>query len=160
MTGITVIAVGTLSENYWREAFAEYSKRLGAYCTFEMLEIKEEKLPSDPSASEISMAIEKEGERILARIPKKARSVALCVEGKLFSTEELAAYVQEAAVYGEGHLCFIVGGSYGLSEQVKKQCRLRLSFSKMTFPHQMMRVILLEQLYRAHNLLSGGKYHK
>ncbi len=160
MLKVTVIFVGTVKERYLTEAIAEYEKRLSAYCTLTNVCIKDERLPEKPSQSEISAALKREGERILASIPPRAYTVALCVEGKQQSSEELSKRLSSLASEGYSEVCLIIGGSDGLSDEVKNAARLRLSISKMTFPHQLMRVILLEQLYRAFNIASGGKYHK
>lgn len=159
MIRITLITVGTLKEDYWRGAVAEYEKRLGAFCKPELVQIKEERLRDDPSRSEINAALEEEGKRILAAVPARATAIALCVEGQQLSSEELAKKM-DAMLSVSGELCFIIGSSHGLSPTVKNACRLRLSVSALTFPHQMMRVILLEAIYRAFNILKGTKYHK
>lgn len=159
MFRLTIVAVGTLKEGYLREACAEYEKRLGAFCKPEIIQIKEAKLPDDPGAGEIAAALAGEGEKILAALPPKAYRVALCVEGKQFSSEELAARLGEIAATS-GALALVIGSSYGLAPAVKEACDLRLSVSKLTFPHQLMRVILLETVYRAFGILKGTKYHK
>ncbi len=160
MIKVHIVYVGTIKEKYITDAVKEYEKRLSAYCTLDNIFIKDEKLPDKPSASEISAAVEKEGEKILAALPQRAYNIALCVEGGQLTSEEFSQKLSSCATEGFSELCFIIGGSDGLSQKVKKACRLRLSFSKMTFPHQLMRVILLEQLYRAFNIAAGGKYHK
>ncbi len=160
MLKVTVIFVGTVKERYLTEAIAEYEKRLSAYCTLTNVCIKDERLPEKPSQSEISAALKREGERILAAIPPRAYTIALCVEGKQQSSEELSKSLSALTSEGYSEICLIIGGSDGLSDEVKGAARLKLSISKMTFPHQLMRVILLEQLYRAFNIASGGKYHK
>ena len=159
MFRLTVIAVGSLKETYLREACAEYEKRLGAFCKPEIVQIREAKLPDDPGEGEIAAALAAEGEKILAALPQKAYRVALCVEGKQFSSEELAAKIGEIAA-GPGALALVIGSSHGLAPAVKEACDLRLSVSRLTFPHQLMRVILLETVYRAFNILKGTKYHK
>ena len=160
MLNITVIAVGNIKEAYLRDAVSEYKKRLGAYCKAEIVECKEEKLPENPSDAERQNAVRREGERILASLPKKAYLIALCIEGKELSSEDFARRLSELPANGHSELVFVIGGSDGLSEDVKRRADWKLSFSPMTFPHQLMRVILCEQLYRAMNILGGGKYHK
>ena len=159
MIQVTVITVGNLKESYWRDAVSEYEKRLGAFCKPTLLQLKEARLSDDPSESEIRAALADEGKRILASIPQRAYTVALCVEGKQFSSEALAKKMESALADG-GNLCLIIGSSHGLAPEVKEACRLRLSVSELTFPHQMMRVLLLEVLYRSFSILKGTKYHK
>ena len=155
---ITLITVGTLKEDYLRRAMEEYVRRIGALATREEINLKEEKL-KDESPSSVKAALRAEGERILAVLPKDATAVALCVEGKQYSSEELAALVGRAEDE-KGKLCLVIGSSWGLAEEVKAACHVRLSVSKMTFPHQLMRVILGEAVYRALTILKGKKYHK
>ncbi len=159
MLGVTVITVGTLKEAYLRDAAAEYEKRLGAFCRLNSVNLKEEKLPDSPSESQIASALRKEGERILAEIPKKAYKVAMCVEGKQLSSEELADRLGQIGVT-HGEVCLIIGSSHGLDDAVKNACDLKLSVSRLTFPPQLMRVILLEAVYRGFNILKGTHYHK
>lgn len=158
MLPLTVITVGNLKESYWREALAEYEKRLSAFCKPTIVQLKEARLSEDPSDREIEAALADEGKRILAAIPPRAYRIALCVEGKQFSSEELAREL-ESRVDGAG-LCLVIGSSHGLDPAVKSACDLRLSVSKLTFPHQMMRVLLLEVLYRSFSIQKGTKYHK
>ncbi|MBQ8431448.1 MAG: 23S rRNA (pseudouridine(1915)-N(3))-methyltransferase RlmH [Clostridia bacterium] len=159
MIQVTLITVGNLKESYWRDAVAEYEKRLCAFCKPQILQLKESKLPEDPSQKEIDTALEEEGRQILAAIPPKSFPIALCVEGKQFSSEALAKKL-ESVLSEQSHLCLVIGSSHGLSPKVKEACRLRLSVSELTFPHQMMRVLLLEALYRCFGILKGTKYHK
>ncbi len=159
MIQLTVITVGNLKEGYWREAVAEYEKRLNAFCKPTLIQLKEAKLPDNPSNAEIEAALDDEGKRILAAMPPRSYRIALCVEGKQFSSEELAAQI-DTAVAECGSICLVIGSSHGLAPEVKQACRLRLSVSKLTFPHQMMRVLLLEVLYRSFSILKGSKYHK
>ena len=159
MIQVTLITVGNLKEEYWRAAVAEYEKRLGAFCKPEILQLKEVKLPEDPSSTEIRSALEEEGKRILAAMPPRSYRIALCVEGKQFSSEALAKRL-DAALAENSSLCLVIGSSHGLCERVKEACQLRLSVSELTFPHQMMRVLLLEVLYRSFGILKGTKYHK
>ena len=156
---MTVVAVGGLKERYFREGCAEYQKRLVAYGKLEIVEVAECRLAKEGEA-EIARVLADEGARILQKIGPRAFVVALCVEGRELSSEELARKLAEVTTAGQSELVFVIGGSYGLSEEVKRRADLRLSFSKMTFPHQLMRVVLLEQLYRACNIMAGGKYHK
>lgn len=159
MLHIRLIVTGNLKEAYWREAVAEYEKRLGAYAKVEIVELKEWRLPDAPTAAEIDAALEKEATAILAAIPPRSFTVALCVEGRQFSSEELAAQL-ETVMQQSGNLCLIIGSSHGLAPRVKSAAALKLSVSKLTFPHQMMRVLLLETVYRSLSILYGSKYHK
>ncbi len=159
MISVKIITVGTLKESYLREAVAEYTKRLGAFCKLSSAELKEEKLPDSPTEGEIRTALAKEKERILAEIPKKAYRVALCVEGKQYSSEELAGRLEDIGMT-HSDVCFIIGSSHGLDEELKSSCDMKLSFSRLTFPHQLMRVILLEAVYRGFNIIKGTHYHK
>ena len=159
MLTVRILCVGKCKEKYWREACAEYGKRLSAFCRFEVLEVDEERLPERPSKAQIESGLEQEGKRLL----QKAGStpiVALCIEGKELSSPQLAQYVERAAVNGASSLAFVIGGSWGLSEEVKRAGARRLSMSPMTFPHQLARVLLCEQLYRACSINAGAKYHK
>lgn len=159
MLNVKFITLGTLKEAYLRDAAAEYEKRLGAFCRFELVQLKEERLSDDPSDSEIKNALAKESEKILALIPARAYVVAMCVEGKQLTSPELAEKLEEISSR-TSDVCFIIGSSFGLSDAVKQRADLRLSVSKLTFPHQLMRVILLETVYRAFNIQKGTKYHK
>ena len=159
MLTVRILCVGKCKEKYWREACAEYGKRLSAFCRFEVLEVDEERLPERPSKAQIESGLEQEGKRLL----QKAGStpiVALCIEGKELSSPQLAQYVERAAVNGASSLAFVIGGSWGLWEEVKRKAALRLSMSSMTFPHQLARVMLCEQIYRAFQIAHSGKYHK
>ena len=153
---VNVIHVGNLKEKYYAEAVAAYEKRLLRYCNVRNVEIKEARLSPSPSDAEIAAALEAEGKRILEFLPGKSYKIALCVEGKQLSSPELADVISNAA----RDVTFIIGSSYGLSENVKKACDLHLSFSKMTFPHRLMRVILAEQIYRAFSIIACAEYHK
>ena len=159
MLNVRFITLGTLKESYLRDAAAEYEKRLGAFCKFEMIQLKEERLSDDPSQNEINTALDRESEKIFAQIPPRAYVVAMCVEGKELSSPELADKLDDVA-NRTSDICFIIGSSFGLSDAVKKRADLRLSISKLTFPHQLMRVVLLEAVYRAFNIQKGTKYHK
>lgn len=160
MIKIHIIHVGTIKEKYLTDAIKEYEKRLSAYCTVNDILIKDERLPDKPSQAEINNALEKEGKRIIEAIPQRSYVIALCVEGGQLTSEAFAEKTASISNEGYSDICFIIGGSDGMSDNVKKLAKLRLSISKMTFPHQLMRVILLEQIYRAFNISNGGKYHK
>lgn len=157
---INIIVVGRLKEKYWDLAVAEYSKRLGSYTRVIVREIPEERLPDNPSAAEIENALQKEGERIAKHLTPSQIVFPLVIEGKMLSSEELAQTIAKMTVDGKSHLTFIIGSSHGLSPEVIRKGDFPLSFSRLTFPHQMMRVILLEQLYRAFSIIKGSKYHK
>lgn len=160
MLNVSVVCVGKLKEKYWRDACDEYSKRLGGFCRFKIVEVDEEKIPDNPSRQQIENTINKEGERIISKIPKGAKVFAMCIEGKQMSSPKLAEKLDKLAVDGTSDIAFIIGGSWGLSEQVKSAAEIRMSMSEMTFPHQLARVMLCEQIYRAFQISSGGKYHK
>lgn len=159
MLNVKIFVTGTLKEQYYKEAINEYKKRLTSYCKLDIIELKEYKLPDDPSPRQIETALLAEGERILSLMPQRAYKIALCVEGKQLSSEEFAQRLEEiSATHGE--LCLVIGSSFGLSETVKKACDMRLSVSKMTLTHQMLRVWLLEIIYRCLSISRGTKYHK
>ncbi len=160
MLSVRLICVGKLGEKFWAEAVKEYAKRLAAYCKLEIVELPEQRLPQEPSAGEIAQALDKEAALIEARIPQGAAVIALCVEGKPMSSEQLADYLGKLTVSGTSRVCLLIGGSCGLSGRVKQRAVMRLSMSPMTFPHHLARVMVLEQLYRALNIAAGGKYHK
>lgn len=159
MISLKLITVGNLKESYLRDACAEYAKRLGAFCRFEEIQLKESKIPDNPSCSEIASALASEAKSILPLLSSKAFKIALCVEGKQFSSEELAAHI-ERVMDTSSEICFVIGSSHGLDESVKSRCDLRLSVSKLTFPHQLMRLIIIEAIYRCFNIIKGTKYHK
>jgi 23S rRNA (pseudouridine1915-N3)-methyltransferase len=161
MLKINIICIGKIKEAYFTDAIAEYAKRLGAFCKFQIIELGEERIRSNtPNDAQIAEVLDNEGRRILQRIGAGDYVAALCIEGKLLSSEELSAALDKIALSGKSTVDFIIGGSYGLSDEVKKRADLRLSMSKMTFPHQMARVILSEQIYRAFEISTNGKYHK
>ena len=160
MQRVTVLCVGKLKERFYLDAAAEYAKRLSRYCKLEILELPEERLPEDPSPAQIQAALEREAAAIRGKLPAGAVLVALCVEGKLCSSEELAARMDRWAGQGAGQLVFVIGGSFGLDGALKARAAERLSMSPMTFPHHLARVMLLEQIYRAYQINTGGKYHK
>ena len=159
MLNVTFITVGNLKESYLREAVAEYTKRMSAFCRPNIIELKEVKVPDSPSEVEINAALSAEAEKILASIPPRAYKIAMCVEGKQLSSEELASAIDKASME-HSDVCFIIGSSHGLAPEVKSACNLRLSVSKLTFPHQLMRAILAEAVYRAFTIIKGTKYHK
>lgn len=160
MLAVKLICVGKMKEKYYIDAFGEYAKRLSAYCRFELDELPEQRLPENPSPREIAAALEKECAEIEKHIPSGAAVTALCVEGTQRSSPELAKLLSGWANAGKSRLCFLIGGSCGLAEDVKKRADVRLSMSEMTFPHHLARVMLAEQLYRAFTINEGGKYHK
>ena len=160
MLNVSLICVGSLKERYWRDACDEYINRLGAFCRAQVVEIAEERAPENPSAAQIAQVLAAEGKRILAKIPADSAVMALCIEGKPISSPQLAAQLEQLAVGGKSHLAVVIGGSWGLSDEVKARAAWRLSMSPMTFPHQLARVMMLEQLYRAAQIQSGGRYHK
>lgn len=149
-----------MKEKYYTDAFAEYKKRLGAFCRFEVEELTEQRLSENPSEKEIAAALDKEAAEIEKRIPAGAAVIAMCVEGKEMSSPALAKQLQSWTNAGKSRLCFIVGGSCGMSEKIKARADLRLSVSPMTFPHHLFRVMLAEQIYRAFTILEGSRYHK
>ena len=157
---ITVITVGKIKEKYLEDAIAEYSKRLSRYCKLEIIQVADEKTPDRASEVVETQIKDKEGERLLSHIKDTAYVVALAIEGKMISSEELAELIDGLGVRGESHIQFVIGGSLGLSKKVMKRADYALSFSKMTFPHQLMRVILLEQIYRSYRIVNGEPYHK
>ena len=159
MTQITVITVGTLKEKYLLDACSEYKKRLSQYARVNEISIKEEKIPDEDDRSAVARALDAEADAILAAIPQDAVKIALCVEGKEHTSEELASLISRADDE-RGKIALVIGSSHGLSERVKRECRTRLSFSKMTFPHQLMRVILYEALYRSYTIIHNKRYHK
>ncbi len=159
MTTVTIISVGSLKEEYLRDAAAEYKKRLSQYARVDEINIKEERILNEDDCTEIRRALETEGEKILSAVPKGSFKVALCVEGKEYDSPTFARLIGDM-VDRNGKITLIIGSSHGLAEAVKKSCDVRLSVSKMTFPHQLMRVILMEALYRAFTILAGKRYHK
>jgi len=155
---INLIVIGKLKEDYLRSACAEYIKRLGRYCTFELHELDECRLSDNPSDKEIASALKKEAEQI--KKYAKGMIIPMCIEGKQLSSIELSETISEAGVNGFSTVTFIIGSSFGIDSEIKSMGQLRLSMSKMTFPHQLARVMLLEQIYRAFQIAGGGKYHK
>lgn len=157
---IQVVAVGKLKEKYWLDAIAEYSKRLGSYARLDIRELPDEKTPDSMSPAEEEQVKAREGERILAALKADAHVVALAIDGETWTSEQLAAQLERQAVYGGGSVAFVIGGSLGLSPAVLARADKRLSFGRMTYPHQLMRVLLLEQIYRAFKINRGEPYHK
>ena len=160
MLNIKLICVGKLKEKHFIAAAAEYCKRLGAFCHLEVEELPESRLPARPSEAEIEAALRKEGESIALRIPAGALTVALCVEGKQLDSPRFSQFLEACALKGRSRLCFVIGGSEGLSEEIKERAEARMSMSEMTFPHHLARIMLLEQLYRAFQIRDGSRYHK
>lgn len=157
---ITVITVGKIKEKYLRDAITEYSKRLSKYCKLEILEVADEKTPDNASAIVEEGIRQKEGERILRLIKEDAYVITLEIGGKMLDSVEFSRKIETLGIQGKSHICFIIGGSIGLGQEVLKRSDYGLSFSKMTFPHQLMRVILLEQIYRGYRIMSNEPYHK
>ncbi|MFG6372529.1 MAG: 23S rRNA (pseudouridine(1915)-N(3))-methyltransferase RlmH [Oscillospiraceae bacterium] len=160
MIHIYLLCVGKLKEKFYADAVAEYQKRLSSYCKLDIIELAEEKLPQGPSQALIDAALGKEAAAIRAKLPPKARTVALCIEGQLLSSGELSKRLRTWEAGPSNQLCFLIGGSYGLDEQLKAEAQVRVSMSPMTFPHHLARVMLLEQLYRSFKINEGGSYHK
>ena len=160
MLSVHLICVGKLKEKFYLEACAEYMKRLSPYCKLTLTELPEVKLPQNPSLGEIAAALDKEGDAIRAKIPPNSSVVALCVEGKMRSSEELASLVRTWEQNAAKHLVFVIGGSYGLHPSVKAEAWVQLSMSPMTFPHHLARVMVLAQIYRAFKINAGSSYHK
>ena len=160
MQKITVLCVGKLKERFYQEAAAEYVKRLGRHCKLDVVELPESRLPEDPSPGEIQRALAAEAVAIRERLPRGGAVIALCIEGKPCSSVELSRRMEELAVAGKTQLTFLIGGSVGLDEGLKRQADWRLSMSPMTFPHHLARIMLLEQIYRAYQISAGTKYHK
>lgn len=159
MMNVTVIAVGKLKESFLRDGCAEYVKRLGAYAKVNIIEINEERCSDNPSDSEIQNVIKKEGERILKKIPKGAAVIPLCIEGREYASRDFSSLLESIAL-NSSHICFVIGGSFGLDAEVKAMGKVKLSFGKMTLPHQLARMVLLEQVYRAFSISNNSKYHK
>ena len=160
MQKVTILCVGKLKEKFYAEAVAEYSKRLKRHCTLEIIELPESRLPEDPSPAEIRQALAAEAALIEARLPKGGALIAMCIEGKELSSPALAEKVEQFGLSGASQLTFLIGGSVGLDAALKQKADLRLSMSPMTFPHHLARIMVLEQIYRAYQILSGSRYHK
>ena len=160
MQKVTLLCVGKLKERFYIDAAAEYAKRLQRLCRLEIVELPESRLPDDPSPAELRRALQAEAAAIRQRLPGSGALVALCIEGKPCSSEELSRRLTELGVQGRTQLTFLIGGSVGLDKSLKQQADWRLSMSPMTFPHHMARIMLLEQIYRAYQIAGGAKYHK
>ena len=160
MQKVTILCVGKLKEKFYADAVSEYSKRLSRFCKLDIVELNEERLPEDPSPAQIEAALSREADTIRAKLPPAAMAVALCVEDKQRSSEELARLMADSASRGDSHLVFLIGGSFGLHPSVKELAAVKLSMSPMTFPHHLARIMVLEQLYRAEAIQSGSRYHK
>ena len=160
MVNVTLICVGKMKEKFYIEAAAEYVKRLAGYCKLNVVELPEQKLPQNPSRGEIDAALAKEAEAIRGKIPPGSSIVAMCIEGKMRSSEELAGLVGDWELSAAKHLVFLIGGSFGLHPSIKQEAWVKLSMSPMTFPHHLARVMLLEQIYRAFKIREGSGYHK
>lgn len=157
---VTILCVGKVKEKFYRDGILEFTKRLSRYCKLEIIEVADEKTTEDASETEINIIKEKEGKRLLKNIKEDAFVISLCIDGKQLSSEQLAEKIEHLGVTGTSHICFIIGGSLGLSDEIIKRADYKLSFSAMTFPHQLMRVILLEQVYRAYRIMNHEPYHK
>lgn len=157
---ITIITVGKIKEKFYRDAIGEYEKRLSKYCKLEIKEAADEKTPDQASENVNQQILEKEGERIKNLIPKDSYVIPLAIEGKKYDSVGFSQMIQKNTVSGVSHITFIIGGSLGIMDEIKKASNQMLSFSDMTFPHQLMRVILLEQIYRAFRIINGEPYHK
>jgi len=157
---ITILCVGKVKEKFYRDAIEEFAKRLSRYCKLEFIEVSDEKTEEQASENEIRLVKEKEGERLLKNIKDDADVVTLCIDGKQLDSEELSEKINNLGISGVSHIYFVIGGSLGLADAVVKRADYKLSFSKMTFPHQLMRVILLEQIYRAYRIMNHEPYHK
>ena len=160
MFNITLITMGKLKEKFYISAAEEYAKRLGAYCRFSLVELPEQRLPENPSPAEISAGLEKEAELILSKIPKGAWLCVFTPEGKELSSEQFAQKLSEVKISGKSAACFLIGSSFGMAQKIKYNADFRLCMGKMTFPHHLARIMVLEQLYRAEAIQAGSKYHK
>lgn len=157
---IKILAVGKIKEKYMQQGIKEYSKRLSRYCNLEIIEVEDEKAPENLSKKEIEIIKDKEGRKLLSKIPQNSFIISLEIEGKEISSEELSKKIEDLMVSGINDITFIIGGSLGLSQEVRNKANYKLSFSKMTFPHQLMRIILLEQIYRGFRIIRGEPYHR
>ena len=157
MQTVNIICIGKIKEKYWTEAIKEYTKRLTPFCKFNIIELDEEKVNSNPNQAQIKAVLDAEGKRIISKLAKNSYVIPMCIEGKQLSSTELADKMSEIVLSGKSSIDFIIGGSWGLSDEVKGKADFKLSMSKMTFPHQMARVVLCEQIYRAFEINSNGK---
>ena len=160
MLKIKLITTGSLSEKYWKDASNEYIKRLNSYASFSEVVLKEVRVPQNPSESDVKNALDEEAKKVLQYITSKSFVVALCVEGDQYSSPQLSELIEKATINGKSEIVFIIGSAYGLSDIIKNRADVKLSLSKLTFPHQLSKVILLEAVYRALDIAKGGKYHK
>ena len=160
MFDITLICMGKLKEKFYLSAAEEYAKRLKGYCSFQLIELPEQRLPEDPSPAEIAAGLEKEADLIFSRIPKGAWFCTFTPEGKLLSSEDFASKLKDVKISGKSSACFLIGSSFGIAPRIKQMADFKLSMSPMTFPHHLARVMVLEQLYRAEAIQAGSKYHK
>ena len=156
---ISIICAGKINEKYLREGIGEFTKRLKPFCQLEILEINEEKMKDNPSAAEKKAVLKAEGERLLKKVPASSHLIVLDVIGKAISSEELSQKIDALALGGQSHISFLIGGAFGLSDEVRQRADERISFSRMTFTHQMIRLLLVEQIYRAFKISRGEKYH-
>ena len=160
MFDITLIVMGKLKEKFYLSAAAEYEKRLKGYCSLKIIELPEHRLPEDPSPAEIQAGLDKEAELIFAKVPKNSWLCIFTPEGRILSSEEFAGKLKEVKNMGKSSACFLIGSSFGISQKVKDKADFKLSMGKMTFPHHLARIMVLEQLYRAEAIQAGSKYHK
>ena len=160
MFDITLITMGKLKEKFYLHAADEYTKRLSAYCRFNLIELPEHRLPENPSPAEISVGLEKEADLIVSKLPKGAWLCVFTPEGKELSSEDFARKLSEVKISGKSNACFLIGSSFGMSQRIKDMANFKLSMGKMTFPHHLARIMVLEQLYRAEAIQAGSKYHK
>ena len=160
MFDITLIVMGKLKEKFYLSAAAEYEKRLKGYCSFKLIELPEHRLPENPSPAEIQAGLDKEAEMIFAKIPKNSWLCIFTPEGKILSSEEFADKLKAVKNSGKSSACFLIGSSFGISQRVKDKADFKLSMGRMTFPHHLARIMVLEQLYRAEAIQAGSKYHK
>lgn len=160
MLTVNIICVGKLKEKFWTDACREYAKRLQGFCRFSIIEVDEEKTTDVPNESQIEKILFCEGERIIKKLSKGSKVIAMCIEGKIYSSPDFAKIIDDIALEGISTVDFVIGGSWGLSDDVKSKASIKLSMSKMTFPHQLARVMLCEQIYRGFQISTGGKYHK
>lgn len=159
MLKINIVCVGKLKEKYLKDGINEYLKRISAYAKVAITEINEDKIPANPSKAQIEKSLQREGKEII-KVLANSYPIALCIEGESLSSEQFAKRLENIQLNQNSEISFVIGSSFGLSEEVKKKCLFKLSFSKMTFPHQLMRLVLFEQLYRAFQIINNGKYHK
>ena len=160
MLTVNIICIGKIKEKYWTDAIDEYKKRLSAFCRFNIIELDEEKTYQNPNPSQIEAILNAEGKRILNALTKGSYVISMCIEGRIISSPELSDKLSDISLCGKSSVDFIIGGSWGLSDEVKRRSDFKLSMSRMTFPHQMARVVLCEQIYRAFEIINNGKYHK